>query len=486
MALKKLWIIILISTVVISCSKKYGGLIVDDPAVYNPATDHITIEKKEFRGVWIATVGNLDWPVTKGSAEAQKQELIALLDNCKSLNMNAVILQVRPTADAFYSSALEPWSVYLTGTQGVDPGYDPLAFAVEEAHKRNLELHAWLNPYRIGSTSVTLAANHVVNSHPAWMVVFNNVRYFNPGIPEVRTHLVNVVKDIVARYNIDAIHFDDYFYPSGAKSTTNPFAFDDRSAWESYAGGLDVHLWRSANVNTMVKVVSEAIRATNPKVFFGISPAGKRENSLELYADPLVWINSSWIDYLVPQIYWEFGHPTADYNGLANYWNDNARDVRMFIGIAAYKFKDPAYPAFGSLGEFGRQIDKVREKTNLYGEVFFRARYLENTELKNYLLQKFEYKSLSPLTKTKGVLNPDLPAISVNGKSINWSGITNLNKIAVYMLVKDPSLSNNFNAKLAAIASNQSFTGLSKKSYFVTSVNDDNVESARSNIVTLN
>ncbi len=487
MKINRSWIIILISIVVVSCNKNDGEFIVDDPgsAIYNPATDRITIEKKEFRGVWIATVGNLDWPGTKGNAEAQKQELIILLDNCKSLNMNAVVLQVRPNADAFYNSSIEPWSIYLTGTQGVDPGYDPLAFAIEEAHKRNLELHAWLNPYRIGATSVNLAANHVVNSHPSWMVVFNNVRYFNPGIPEVRNHLVNVVKDIVTRYDIDAIHFDDYFYPSGAKSTSNPFVFDDKTAWDTYANGQDVHLWRSDNVNLMVRSVSEAVKATNPKVWFGISPSGRRENSLDLYADPLVWINNSWIDYLVPQIYWEFGHPTADYHGLANYWNDNARGVKMFIGIAAYKFKDPAYPAFGNVSEFGRQIDKVREKSSLNGEVFFRAKFLENIELKNYLIQKFQYKSLSPLTKTKGILNNDLPVISLNGNSLSWTGINSI-KTGVYVLVNDPVMKSRFTAKLADITSEKIFTGLPGKSYFITSVNNDNVESVRSNIVTLN
>ena len=482
-------VLLLISLVFIieSCNKNDGELIVDgsDQTVYNPTKDHISIEKKEFRAVWIATVGNYDWPATKSNAESQKQELITILDNCKSLNMNAVILQIRPNADAFYKSDIEPWSIYLTGTQGADPGYDPLAFAIEEAHKRNLELHAWLNPYRIGDKLVTLSLNHIITRNPSWVVVFNNVRYFNPGIPEVRAHLIRVVKDIVTRYPIDAIHFDDYFYPFGAKSSTNPFVFDDKTAWETYANGQDIHLWRANNVSLMVKSVSEAIKSVNPKVLFGISPAGKRENSLDLYADPLVWIDNNWIDYLVPQIYWEIGHPTADYNGLANYWNDNAREVKMFVGIAAYKFKDPNYPAFGSVNEFGRQIDKVREKPSLYGEVFFRAKHLENAELKNYLLQKFQYKSLSPLTKTKGIPNSDTPVISLNNKSISWTGITNSNKIAVYVLLKDPVVKNTYIAKLTETTSNQQLNGLSKKSYFITSVNSDNVESARSNIITL-
>jgi hypothetical protein len=199
----------------------------------------------------------------------------------------------------------------------------------------------------------------------------------------------------------------------------------------------------------------------------------------------LVWIDNSWIDYLVPQVYWEFGHPTADYNGLANYWNDNSRGVKMFIGIAAYKFKDPVYPAFGSVNEFGRQIDKVREKPNLYGEVFYRVRYLDNTELKNYLREKFLYKSLSPLSRTIGVPNLDNPSVILNGKTLSWSGTTNPNKIAVYVLVQDPVVKNLFKAKLTEIVSGNDYTVLSAKSYFVTSVNSDNVESARSNIISV-
>ena len=478
---------IIAGLIVISCNKKDGIIVVEEtePTIYNPAKDQLIIEKKEFRATWITTVGNYDWPTTKGNAEAQKQELMTILDNCKALNFNAVILQIRPTADAFYRSELEPWSIYLTGTQGLDPGYDPLAFAVDEAHKRNLELHAWLNPYRIGSTSVTLASNHVINKNPSWLVVFNGVRYFNPGIHEVRNHLVSVVKDIATRYPIDAIHLDDYFYPFGAKSTANPYLFDDKTAYESNGNGVDIHLWRANNVNLMVKALSDAVKSINPKVLFGISPAGKRENSLDLYADPLVWITNQWIDYLVPQVYWEFGHPSADYNGLANYWNDNAGRVKMFIGIAAYKFKDPLYPAFGTVDEFGRQIDKVRDKTNLGGEVFYRLKYLENTELRNYLKQKFLYKSLSPLAKPTGTANSDLPVITQTGNKIRWSGISNSNKTAIYVLVKDPLIKNLFKAKLTEIAAVQPFDGLPKTSYFITSVNSDNIESTRSGIVNL-
>ncbi len=271
--LKKAVLLAVLILTIISCNKEDD--LTDQP--YDPAKDEIVKSRNEIRAAWVATVSNLDWPVTKSNPDAQKSELIAILNHCQSLNFNAVILQVRPTADAFYPSALEPWSSYLTGTQGIDPGYDPLKFAVEEAHKRGMEFHAWLNPYRIGATSITLASGHVALKNPDWVVTFNNVRYFNPGVPEVIAHLKSVVKDIITRYDIDAIHFDDYFYPSGAKSTTDPFVFNDKTAWEKYGAGKDIHTWRADNVSRMVSEVSQMIHSANPGVLFGISPSGRRE-----------------------------------------------------------------------------------------------------------------------------------------------------------------------------------------------------------------
>lgn len=483
MNLKKLSIIFLLGIVVWSCQND------DDQEPANRPFDaekYIIIdEKKEMRGVWIATVSNLDWPTTKGNANAQKLELISILDKCRALNMNAVVLQIRPNADAFYPSDLEPWSAFLTGIQGLDPGYDPLKFAVDEAHKRNMELHAWLNPYRIGATSVTLAPNHVAIKNPSWVVVYNGVRYFNPGIPEVRAHLVSVVKDIVSRYAIDAIHFDDYFYPSGAKSTTNPFGFDDKTAFDKYGAGKDIHLWRAENVNTMVYDVSKAVKSVNPKVGFGISPSGRRENSMDLYADPLVWLNGKWVDYLAPQIYWEYGHAVADFGKQAKYWNDNAAGVPIVIGIAAYKFKDPAYPAFGTVSEFGRQVDETRNLPNLAGCIWYRIKYLENAELNTFIKTKYEYLSLMPQMGVKSLPRPSAPVIVALSNKINWQAVSGANKYAVYLLVKDVAKTNTFTAKLVAVVSELQFTGVSGNNYAVNALNEEKTESLRSNVVTI-
>lgn len=472
-------IILLLLVIAVACQKE------EEPndMPYDPAKDKIIMPKKEIRAAWVSTVYNLDWPATKNNPDAQKSELLHILDHCRNLNFNAVILQIRPMADAFYPSALEPWSQYLTGAQGNDPGYDPLQFAIEEAHKRGMEFHAWLNPYRIGPTSVTLAPTHVALLNPSWVVTFNDARYFNPGIPEVVEHLKKVVKDILTRYEVDAIHFDDYFYPSGAKSTSNPFGFNDKSAWESNGGGKDIHTWRADNVSKMVGEVSQLIRSTKPGVLFGISPSGRRENSLDLYADPFIWLDNKWVDYLAPQIYWEFGHATADFGTLANFWNNNARGVPMVIGIASYKFKDPTYPAFGATSQFDRQINLVRESPNLSGCFFFREKFLENTELYTFMKNKYPDKSVLPVMGAATQSTPAKPVVTLNGTTLSWATVTNASKYALYWLERDPVNNREYHARCQLVTTDLKATAASGKSYFVTAVNADNAESLPSEVV---
>lgn len=479
MKLTKLFLFVFLTAViVVSCRKD------DEPDdIFDPEKSDILKPGNEIRAAWVTTLYNLDWPVTKNNAAAQKAELIAILNHNEALHFNAVILQVRPLADAFHISSLEPWSQFLTGTQGNDPGYDPLQFALEEAHKRGMELHAWLNPYRIGPVSYSLAPGHVALAHPDWVVTFNDTRYFNPGIPEVIDHLKNVVKEIITRYDVDAIHFDDYFYPSGAKSTSNPFGFNDKTAWEKYGQGKDIHIWRAENVSKMVSGVSQLIRSTKPGVLFGISPSGRRENSLDLYADPLEWLTNHWVDYLAPQIYWEFGHSVADFGTLANYWNSNARGVPIIIGIAAYKFKDATYPAYSTVDQIGRQIDQVRNSTNLSGCFFFRHKFLENSELNAFLKTKYPYQSVLPFMGTTSPAAPAPPVIAMLGNRIVWQTMPNAVKYAVYVLEKDPAEKNTFDALCIRISSETQYPGEPGKSYFVTAVSRENAESAPSNVI---
>jgi uncharacterized lipoprotein YddW (UPF0748 family) len=475
------FLILLLMVVAAACQKE------EEPTelLFDPLKDKIILPKKEIRAAWVATVQNLDWPATKNNAVAQKAELVQILGYCQNMNFNAVILQIRPMADAFYPSTLEPWSQYLTGTQGTDPGYDPLQFAIEEAHKRGMEFHAWLNPYRIGPASGTLAPNHVALLNPSWVVTFNDTRYFNPGVPGVVEHLKKVVKDILTRYDVDAIHFDDYFYPSGAKSTSNPFGFNDKTAWETYGGGKDIHTWRADNVSKMVSEVSQLVRSTKPGVLFGISPSGRRENSLDLYADPFIWLDNKWVDYLAPQIYWEFGHATADFGTLANFWNNNAKGVPMIIGIASYKFRDPTYPAFGTTTQFDRQINQVRESPNLSGCFFFREKFLENSELYTYMKSKYPDKSVLPVMGAVTQTTPAKPSLTLNGTTLSWGAVTNAARYAVYFLERDAVNKHEFHARCQMITTELKATAVSGKSYFVTAVNRDNAESLPSGIVTI-
>ncbi|MDR1371746.1 MAG: family 10 glycosylhydrolase [Dysgonamonadaceae bacterium] len=307
--------------------------------------------KREFRGAWIHVINQSQY--ARMSSQAMKQYFVRLLDNLAANNINALIFQVRPAADAFYKSDIEPWSRYLTGVQGKvpDSDFDPMAFLVDEAHKRNMEFHAWLNPYRvIASRNDILCPEHIYFRYPERFVSYGNQIFFDPGLPENRKYICSVVKDIVKRYDIDAIHFDDYFYPypiSGEK-------FDDDWSFSVYASrqGFSSNQradWRRNNVNMLIEQVRHTITGVKPWVRFGISPfgiyrnkkstpdgSGSETNGLQnyddLYADVLLWTKKGWIDYLIPQIYWETGYRPADYEILAEWWNDNKNNGHLYIG----------------------------------------------------------------------------------------------------------------------------------------------------------
>ena len=279
---------------------------------------------REFRGVWLASVKNIDWPSRPGLAVAQqKAELLALLDRAKQLQLNAVLLQVRPSCDALYASKLEPWSEYLTGQMGQAPSpfYDPLTFAVEEAHQRGLELHAWFNPYRARHAAALspVSANHVSRTHPQLVKPYAKSYWLDPGLREVQEHSLNVVKDVAQRYDIDGVHFDDYFYPYPEKDEKGrPLPFPDWASWKQYQDGggrLGREDWRRENVNLFIVRVSQSVKAIKPWVKFGIAPFGiwrpghpSQIRGLDsydvLYADSRKWLRDGWVDYLAPQLYW--------------------------------------------------------------------------------------------------------------------------------------------------------------------------------------
>lgn len=352
--------------------------------------------KYELRGVWIATVSNIDWPSQKGlAAEKQKQEFIAILDQQKEIGMNAVFVQVRPCADAFYPSQYEPWSEYLNGIQGLPPSpyYDPMAFMITETHKRGMEFHAWINPYRavFNIKTASLAPTHITHIHPDWFLTYGDKKYFNPGLPAVMNYLNNVAKDIIERYDIDGLHMDDYFYPYRLPGKE----FPDNTAYLKYGKGMSKDEWRRSNCDSIVKMLHETVLATKPFIKFGISPFGvwrnKDKDSLagsntkagvtnydDLYADILLWLNHDWIDYVAPQIYWEIGHPLADYETLLNWWANHNFGKHVYIGHGIYKAGNNAPRAWRNTNEIPNQIKMLRENSKVQGSIFFSSKDVLN------------------------------------------------------------------------------------------------------------
>ncbi|MEU9478465.1 family 10 glycosylhydrolase [Streptomyces sp. NPDC048191] len=347
----------------------------------------------EMRGVWLATVSNRDWPSRPGlPAAAQRAELIAHLEKAARDRLNTVIFQVRPTADALWPSPYEPWSEYLTGTQGRSPGWDPLGTAVREAHARGLELHAWFNPYRIADHADPgrLAPSHPARKHPGWVVPYGGKLYYNPGLPEVRAFVRRAMLDAVARYPVDAVHFDDYFYPYPVAGQT--FADDD--AYDRYGGDFSSRAaWRRDNIDRLVREMAAGIRRVRPGTRFGISPFGVWRNAStdprgsetragvqtydDLYADTRAWVRHHWIDYVVPQLYWHIGFATADYAKLVDWWATVAKGTRthLYIGEALYRAGAAGQPsAWQDPVELSRHLTLAARHPQVRGHVFFAAK----------------------------------------------------------------------------------------------------------------
>ena len=358
-------------------------------------------EYRELRGAWIATVANIDWPSKPaiGDAERQQREMLAMLDSLQALHFNMIVFQVRPTADALYRSSLEPVSSWLVGHQAMNDSlpYDPLTFTCTEAHKRGIEVHVWLNPYRVtggGMTKADIAPDHVFYRHPEWFVKYGKQYYFNPGLDEVRQWLNCVVADIVERYDIDAVHFDDYFYPYRVPGEE----FPDAQTFAAYPRGFDnIDDWRRNNTNLVIEELHGTIKSRKPWVEFGISPFGVWRNYKtdsirgsrtqagvqnydDLYADILLWLEKGWIDYVAPQLYWEIGKKVADYKVLLDWWSRNTYGRKLYIGVAPYRLEpDPAKAAklkgtakaWAEPNEICRQIRLNRENSNCHGCIMY-------------------------------------------------------------------------------------------------------------------
>jgi uncharacterized lipoprotein YddW (UPF0748 family) len=346
--------------------------------------------KYEFRGAWIATIGGIDWPspAVRGKCYEQQQEFVNLLNKLEECGINAVIVQIRPAADAFYKSSYEAWSKYLTGVQGMapDPYYDPLNFMIEEAHRKGMEFHAWFNPFRalIDASKNIHPSNHVTFTHPDWFVNYGGKKYFDPGIPNARNYVIEVVKEVVRNYDIDAVHFDDYFYPYKIGKTPFP---DNNSFYSYNTQGLSKEDWRRNNVNVFVQDVYNSIKKIKPLVQFGISPFGVWRNISkdpdgsnttagttnydDLYADVVYWQKHACVDYILPQLYWEQGHHAADYTTLLDWWSNHTYNRAMYIGHGLYQYGANKAAAWHSSNEIIEQVQLLRNYKTINGSCYY-------------------------------------------------------------------------------------------------------------------
>ena len=415
----------------------------------SPCSPSPDAPKRQLRADWIASVVNIDWPSRPGlTAEQQKAELVDLYDEAVGRGLNAVVLQVRPTADAFWPSRFEPWSKYLTGAQGQSPGYDPLAFAVREAHARNLELHAWFNPYRVSmdTNRDALVPTHPARVHPEWAVPYGGKLYYNPGIPAVRRFVENAIMDAVKRYDIDAVHFDDYFYPYPVGTTP----FPDDEAFAEYGDGFtDREDWRRNNVDLLVSELDERIHDAKPWVKFGVSPFAVWRNQStdpegsattagaetydDLYTDTRRWVREEWLDYIAPQIYWNIGFAPADYGVLVPWWSDQVAgtDVQLYVGQATYKVGTSTQdPAWFDPEEMTSHLYFNRDYPEVAGDIYFSAVQVRANRLDHMdILQADHYQRPALVPETHGVPGRDPHAPKAahakrvdEGVSLRWRG----------------------------------------------------------------
>ena len=414
-------------------------------------------QKREMRTVWIATVSNIDWPQTRGTGTAtinkQKKQLTDLLDGFVKANMNSVCLQVRPMADALYKSSYEPWSSYLTGTRGQDPGWDPLAFAVEECHKRGLEINAWVNPYRFSNSSgndCNTAIDQNLKNSGILMQVGNRI-VFNPALKASRDHLLKVCKEMIQNYDIDGIIFDDYFYPGGG--TPEDSSAPDYQLYTQSNSGMSIGDWRRANVNQMVKDMWDMVQATKPYVKFSIGPAGvagQRSTSATkhgvvpvdeycrasdwqyttIYSDPLAWLEEGTIDYISPQLYWKTNHTTNPFGPLTNWWSYIAEHFGRHHYASHNIYFMEKTNTKADWDEILQQIRYSRQynRQNAPGVNFYSAKYIDGPTCKgfaDYLSQTlFTHKALEPAMPWHSKTNYDAPAnLAYSGGTLSWTGV---------------------------------------------------------------
>jgi uncharacterized lipoprotein YddW (UPF0748 family) len=463
--------------------------------------------KREFRGAWIATVANIDWPTMGAPMQTQKDQLVSLLNSMQTLGINSVFFQIRPECDALYASTLEPWSRWLTGTQGMAPGYDPLQFALEEAHKRGMELHAWFNPYRAkySGGTYTRDASHISNTHPEWIFTIGGTTILDPGKAAVRQYVLTVIADVVRRYDIDGVVMDDYFYLEGT-TTQDAGTFSSESR-----GFTNLGDWRRENVNLLLQGIRDSIQAIRPWVKFGMSPAGIWKNGVPpgtsgndnysvLYCDAVTWMQRKYIDYFSPQLYWHFTGP-QDYALLEPWWASQLNGRIFCPSLAVYRID---VGTFGSAGEIARQI-RFNRANNAHGSVAYSStQLLSKSGIADTLrLDLFRYPAFMPRYPWKDSIAPYppraikyAPVIAGGPSMIRWDvPITapdgdSASRYAIYRFDHRPTIAELADTKnLLAVTSERSYNPPKPSSgggpvvYVVTALDHNYNESDTSNVL---
>ncbi len=432
--------------------------------------------KSEFRAVWVATVDNIDWP-TRGNynPDSQRAEFIRLLDMHQRNGMNALVVQVRPATDAFYPSPYEPWSEWLTGKQGRPPSpyYDPLAFMIEETHKRGMEFHAWCNPYRAEFSTLksSIAPSHITRIHPEWFLTYGTTRYFDPGNKDAQQFVVKVIRDIVSRYDVDAIHFDDYFYPYRIAGKE----FPDQASYAKYGNGLSREDWRRSNVDSVILALSKMIKEEKPLCRFGISPFGVwrniskdaegsnttagQTNYDDLYADILLWLKEGWIDYVAPQLYWEIGFRAAPFEVLLDWWSKHTYGKHCYIGLGVYRANSNA--AWRDKTQLPRMLQAMRNTPNINGAIYFSSKTFDknpngwNDSLRNNYYREPATIPLMPWIDSLLPAAPQVKAIfpmdtvvniTIEKSPLETKTISSYRLYACYN--ENPALNNFYNSEL--------------------------------------
>lgn len=441
--------------------------------------------KREVRGTWISTVSNLDWPSSRSlNPSQQRAELVTMLDQLKAAGMNTIYFQVRSQCDATYISSIEPWAdIFSTANAGVGPNpvYDPLQFVIEECRKRSVEIHAWFNPYRAVSNFNNInnfSTTHIARTRPEWLLAQGTLRILDPGIPDVPNYIIRVVMDVLRRYDVDGIHYDDYFYPYPPSGSIAPF--NDDATFATHSRGFPNTItgrndWRRANIDTLIKRTYDSVRAVKPWVKFGVSPfgiwanassvsGGSATNGLQsfsaIYADSRNWMQNDWIDYMVPQLYWSIGFNAANYSVLVPWWNALGGRRHIYSGMAAYKVNADADVNWNDPNQIPAQIRLNRANNNFSGSVFFRARSITTNPngVRDSLASRyFASPALLPQMSWKDDVAPPAPmnvigTVVGNTVRLNWTAPSttqdDLSKVRQYVVYR--SLQNPVNTSDAS------------------------------------